>query len=140
MAQKNKTLIIKRGEYGLLLFSRPSSLRGEAQHTTKQSLKDNRLLRSARSDEQNNQIFHLPGLPLEDVTDPTGAGDSFAGGLFGYLAMKDKITIDDLKQACVRGTAMASFSVQNFGTKALENLKKSQIERRVKELHNLVKL
>jgi sugar/nucleoside kinase (ribokinase family) len=140
MAQKNKTLIIKRGEYGLLLFSRPSSLRGEAQHTTKQSLKDNRLLRSARNDEQNNQIFHLPGLPLEDVADPTGAGDSFAGGLFGYLATKDKLTINDLKHACIYGTAMASFCVQDFGTKALQNLKQSQINNRVKQLHNLVKL
>lgn len=140
MGQKNKSLIIKRGEYGLLLFSRPSSLRGEAQHTTKQSLKDNRLLRPARNDEQNNQIFHLPGLPLEDVTDPTGAGDSFAGGLFGYLASKDKLTTGDLKHACVYGTAMASFCVQDFGTKALQNLKQSQIDNRVKQLHNLVKL
>ncbi len=109
MNATHRVLIIKRGEYGLLMFSQ-------------------------------NQIFHLPGLPLEDVTDPTGAGDSFAGGLFGYLAMRDKSKIDDLKHACVYGTAMASFCVQNFSTKALQNLKHSQIELRVKQLHNLVKL
>lgn len=103
------TLIIKRGEYGLLMFSQ-------------------------------NQIFHLPGLPLEDVIDPTGAGDSFAGGLFGYLAMRNKLTLDALKQACVYGTAMASFCVEDFGTKPLQNLKSQQIQKRVKELHNLVKL
>lgn len=111
--RRETTLIIKRGEYGLLMF--------RYSHHRSYSL----------------QTFHLPGLPLENVVDPTGAGDSFAGGFMGYLAKTDNISWANLKTACLYGSTMASFCVQNFGVKGIQNLKQKQISQRVKEFETL---
>ena len=76
-------------------------------------------------------VFSVPGLPLEEVFDPTGAGDTFIGGFLGLLSQNQKITFEAMKTAVVVGSALASFTVQEFGTKALENLSKKQLYQRV---------
>ena len=67
----------------------------------------------------DNEIFCAPALPLEEVFDPTGAGDSFAGGFSGYLTQTGDISFDNMKSAIIYGSAMASFTVEKFGTKNL---------------------
>lgn len=84
------------------------------------------------------QVFFAPALPLEDVFDPTGAGDSFAGGFIGYLAKTNNISFENMKRAIIFGSAMASFSVEKFGTEKLINLKQKEIDERVNEFINLV--
>ncbi len=76
-------------------------------------------------------VFSVPGLPLEEVFDPTGAGDTFIGGFLGLLSQNQKITFEAMKTAVVVGSALASYTVQEFGTKALENLSKKQLYQRV---------
>jgi sugar/nucleoside kinase (ribokinase family) len=78
-----------------------------------------------------NKIFCAPGLPLEEVFDPTGAGDSFIGGFAGYLSQRGKITFDEMKTAVITGSAMASFTVQKFGTECLETLTREQLHQRI---------
>ena len=78
-----------------------------------------------------NKIFCAPGLPLEEVFDPTGAGDSFIGGFAGYLSKRGKITFDEMKTAVITGSAMASFTVQKFGTECLETLTREQLHQRI---------
>lgn len=75
-------------------------------------------------------IFSVPGFPLEEVHDPTGAGDSFAGGFMGFLAGAGRVTDDTLRQAMVYGSVMGSFAVERFGVERLTNLKKSDIKKR----------
>ncbi len=106
LGRGEKIVIIKRGEFGLLMF-------------------------------QKGNIFHLPGYPLEDVVDPTGAGDSFAGGFFGYLAKTDDISWPNLKKACVAGSVMASFCVEKLGTKRLLEIKSLDITQRLKDFKTL---
>jgi sugar/nucleoside kinase (ribokinase family) len=77
-------------------------------------------------------------LPLEDVFDPTGAGDTFAGGFIGYLASTDDISFSNMKRAIIYGSAMASFCVEKFGPERLIKLDKAQIESRVQEFVDLV--
>ena len=84
------------------------------------------------------QVFFAPALPLEDVFDPTGAGDSFAGGFIGYLAQTKDISFDNMKRAIIFGSATASFCVEKFGTQNLVNLKNDQVEARVQEFVDLV--
>jgi sugar/nucleoside kinase (ribokinase family) len=81
--------------------------------------------------------FFAPALPLEDVFDPTGAGDTFAGGFMGYLASTDDISFENMKRGIIAGSAMASFCVEKFGTERLENLSKSEIEDRIQEFVQL---
>lgn len=108
------TLVIKRGEYGALLFF-------------------------------EDKIFSAPGLPLEDIKDPTGAGDSFAGGLMGYLvknlpstgAACCAPTFELLKKACIYGSVMASFNVEEFSLDRLRNLKQEEIDTRYQEFVSL---
>merc|ERR1711991_1260171 len=69
-----------------------------------------------------DQVFFAPALPLEEVFDPTGAGDTFAGGFIGYLAKSGDVSFDNMKNAVVAGSAMASFCVEKFGTEQLMNL------------------
>jgi sugar/nucleoside kinase (ribokinase family) len=76
-------------------------------------------------------------LPLEEVFDPTGAGDTFAGGFIGYLAATDDISFDNMKRAVIYGSAMASFCVEKFGTERLINLDKKTIESRVQAFIDL---
>lgn len=84
------------------------------------------------------QIFFAPALPLEDVFDPTGAGDTFAGGFIGYLAKSKDISFDNMKRAIIYGSALASFCVEKFGTKRLEGLTDAEIQERVQEFVDLV--
>jgi len=84
-----------------------------------------------------NQMFSAPGLPLEEVFDPTGAGDTFAGGFIGYLANTDDISFDNMKRAIIYGSAMASFCVEKFGTERIKNLASDELKSRVNEFVNL---
>jgi len=83
------------------------------------------------------QVFFAPALPLEEVFDPTGAGDTFAGGFMGYLASTDDTSFENMKRAIIAGSAMASFCVEEFGTGKLENLSKSEIENRIRSFVRL---
>jgi sugar/nucleoside kinase (ribokinase family) len=95
-----KTLIIKKGEHGALLF-------------------------------QDDQVFFAPALPLEDVFDPTGAGDTFAGGFIGYIAATDDSSFENMKRAIIAGSALASFCVEKFGTERLLEISHDEIEARI---------
>ena len=86
----------------------------------------------------DNNIFYAPALPLEEVFDPTGAGDTFAGGFVGHLSSCDTIDWEAMKKAIIVGSAMASFTVEKFGIEKLIELDKSQIEQRINEFKNLV--
>lgn len=98
-----KAVVIKRGEYGFVMYC-------------------------------ENRFFILPAFPVDHVVDPTGAGDTFAGGVFGYLAKtKEGLSYANLRQACVHGCLMASFTVQDFGLKALDRVNWSDVEARQAE-------
>ncbi|MFY0644659.1 MAG: sugar kinase [Bacteroidia bacterium] len=84
-----------------------------------------------------NQVYFCPALPLEDVFDPTGAGDSFAGGFIGYLAATDNLSFENFKRAVIYGSAMASFCVEKFGTESLIGLENQAIENRVQQFIDL---
>lgn len=85
------------------------------------------------------QYFILPAYPVVEVVDPTGAGDTFAGGFFGYLARKDNgLTLEDLKHACVHGCITASFTVQGFGVDALRTLTEKDVEDRLEHYTEVV--
>ncbi len=84
------------------------------------------------------QVFYAPALPLEEVFDPTGAGDSFAGGFIGYLAHTKDISFDNMKRAIIFGSATASFCVEKFGTENLVGLTQNQVDERVQEFIDLV--
>lgn len=83
-------------------------------------------------------VFFAPALPLEEVFDPTGAGDSFAGGFIGYLASTRDISFENMKRAIIFGSAMASFCVEKFGTERLNNLSQEEIDERVQDFIDLV--
>ncbi len=154
--QKSDILIIKQGEHGLLLFHRDLSLRVHPKQSINRSLtalgmtqsvrlprpSDASLLRKsfggqvgARND---IRIFNLPGYPLEDVTDPTGAGDSFAGAFMGYLAKTDDLSSHNLKKACAIASVVASFTVEGFGTSTLEKISLKNINNRLSLYKNLI--
>ena len=101
-----KRVVIKRGEYGVLMT-------------------------------REDGFFAVPGLPLEDVRDPTGAGDTFAGGFVGYLAAAPAITDEVVTQAIVAGSTMASFAVEDFGLDCLTALTEPRIKRRFTEFKRL---
>lgn len=86
---------------------------------------------------KEDTIFVAPAFPLEVINDPTGAGDTFAGGFAGYLAKEERIDIDALKRAIVYGSAMASFSVERFGPERLLELTLEEIEQRVENFREL---
>ena len=85
-----------------------------------------------------DEVFFAPALPLEDVFDPTGAGDSFAGGFIGYLAKTKDISFENMKRAIIFGSAMASFTVEKFGTERLIGLSQEDVSNRVQEFVDLV--
>ncbi len=85
------------------------------------------------------EVFCMPALPLRHVADPTGAGDSFAGGFLGYLAQEGGLRPEHLRRAVVYGSALASISVQDVGTKALENLAHEDVLARVREFEALTR-
>ncbi len=107
-----KTLIIKKGEHGALLFG--------------------------TSESGNEEIFFCPALPLEEVFDPTGAGDTFAGGFIGYLASTGKTDFEAMKTAIVYGSAMASFCVEQFGTNKVASISKEDLSARVAQFKALM--
>lgn len=84
-----------------------------------------------------DQIFFAPALPLEEVFDPTGAGDTFAGGFIGYLSKTDNISFENMKCALIYASVMASFCVSKFGTEALETLVEEAVTKRVQEFVDL---
>jgi len=86
----------------------------------------------------SEQVFFAPALPLEDVFDPTGAGDTFAGGFIGHLARTRDISFDNMKRAIIFGSAMASFCVEKFGTERLLEISEEELENRVQEFVDLV--
>lgn len=102
-----KTVIIKKGEHGALLF-------------------------------QGEQVFFAPALPLEDVFDPTGAGDTFAGGFSGYLAKTNDYSFDNMKRAIVYGSALASVTCEKFGTESLGALTRDGLAERLKAFKKLM--
>jgi sugar/nucleoside kinase (ribokinase family) len=85
-----------------------------------------------------NSAFFAPALPLEEVIDPTGAGDTFAGGFIGYLASTQNLSFDNMKRAIVVGSAMASFTCEKFGPERLLELTKPEIDARVQQFVELV--
>jgi sugar/nucleoside kinase (ribokinase family) len=103
-----KTLIVKHGEYGATAFFGDHSF---PKHV-------------------RNRFFHAPALPLAEVIDPTGAGDSFAGGFFGYLASNPEITPAVFKRAMFYGGVMGSFAVERFGTERVQKLTREEIDQR----------
>ncbi len=84
-----------------------------------------------------DQVFSAPALPLAEVFDPTGAGDTFAGGFIGYLAKVGTINFNNMKNALIFGSALASFCVEKFGTEGLKNLSTEAIATRVREFVDL---
>lgn len=85
----------------------------------------------------NEKVFFAPALPLEEVFDPTGAGDTFAGGFCGYLAATDNISFEGLKNAVIHGSNLASFCVERFGTKRMQNLKREEVTERLHQFKTL---
>lgn len=86
------------------------------------------------------EVFFAPALPLEEVFDPTGAGDTFAGGFIGYLAKTNDISFNNMKRAIIHGSAMASFCVEKFGTERLKNVSDDEIESRLNAFIDLVQV
>ena len=85
-------------------------------------------------------VFSAPAYPLEDVFDPTGAGDTFAGGFYGWIAKQGKADEPTLRQAVLYGSALASFCVEKFGPERLKDLTLREIEARVREFHDLARV
>lgn len=85
-----------------------------------------------------DSVFFAPALPLEDVFDPTGAGDTFAGGFIGHIARTKDVSFENMKTAIIIGSAMASFCVEKFGTERLKELSKDDIDRRLAQFQELV--
>jgi sugar/nucleoside kinase (ribokinase family) len=106
LARGPKHLIVKRGEYGVLLFS-------------------------------EKEVFGAPAYPLEEVRDPTGAGDTFAGGFLGYLAATGNRSSEAIRQAIIFGSVMASFTVEAFSLDRLKNLDYKEIEERFRSFKRL---
>ena len=103
-----KYLIIKKGEHGALLFG------------------------------TDDQVFFCPALPLEEVFDPTGAGDTFAGGFVGYLASKGATDFESMKKAVVYGSALASFCVEKFGTERLQSVTQDELNARLSQFEKMM--
>lgn len=85
----------------------------------------------------DEKIFYAPALPLRDVFDPTGAGDTFAGGFSGYITQSNDITFENMKNAIIYGSNLASFCVEKFGTERMENLEREEVNNRLHQFKNL---
>jgi sugar/nucleoside kinase (ribokinase family) len=83
------------------------------------------------------EIFFAPALPLEEVFDPTGAGDTFAGGFSGFITQSENVSFDNLKKAIIYGSNLASFSVEKFGTERMIDLNKDEVVARLKQFKSL---
>jgi sugar/nucleoside kinase (ribokinase family) len=111
-----RALVIKHGEYGATIFFRDGEFAG------------------------GHHPFRAPALPLEEVRDPTGAGDSFAGGFMGYIASQGEVNRRVLKHAMFYGSVMGSFSVERFGTERLQTLTRDEIDERFEVFRELTHL
>jgi sugar/nucleoside kinase (ribokinase family) len=116
LAMGPQALVIKHGEYGATVFFKDGAF-GIGRHP-----------------------FRAPTLPIEAVTDPTGAGDSFAGGFMGYIASQEHLTRDIFKRAMFYGGVMGSFAVEAFGTERLQHLTREEIDERYKVFRELTHL
>ena len=85
----------------------------------------------------NKEVFFAPALPLEEVFDPTGAGDTFAGGFAGFITQSENISFENMKKAIIHGANLASFCVEKFGTERMLNLKKEEVQERLKQFKAL---
>jgi len=85
----------------------------------------------------DKEVFFAPALPLEEVFDPTGAGDTFAGGFAGYITQSENISFDNMKNAIIQGSNLASFCVEKFGTERMVDLNKSEVLSRLKQFKSL---
>jgi sugar/nucleoside kinase (ribokinase family) len=85
----------------------------------------------------NENVFYAPALPLEEVFDPTGAGDTFAGGFAGYIARTEDTSFENMKNAVIYGSTLASFCVEKFGTERMENLQSDEIHKRLQQFKQL---
>ena len=85
----------------------------------------------------NEKVFFAPALPLEEVFDPTGAGDTFAGGFSGSIAQSENISFDNMKNGIIHGSNLASFCVEKFGTERMETLQKEEVQERLKQFKAL---
>lgn len=85
------------------------------------------------------KIFAAPALPLEEVFDPTGAGDTFAGGFIGYMAKAGEVSFENMRNAIIYGSALASFCVEKFGTEKIKNLSPAEVNARVQQFVSLAK-
>jgi sugar/nucleoside kinase (ribokinase family) len=116
LAMGPQALVIKHGEYGATIFFREGAF-GVGRHP-----------------------FRAPALPMEEVRDPTGAGDSFAGGFMGYLASQKEVSREALKRALFYGSVMGSFAVERFGTERLQSLTRAEIDARFQVFRELTHL
>jgi len=116
MAMGPSSLVVKHGEYGATLFHREGA------------------------DGETSKTFKAPALPLEQVVDPTGAGDSFAGGFFGYLASQSELTPATYRRAMFYGSVMGSFAVEKFGTERIAKLTRKEIDDRFLQFRELTHL
>ena len=87
----------------------------------------------------DNDVFFAPALPLEDVFDPTGAGDTFAGGFIGFISKTNDLSFENMKRAVIYGSAMASFTVEKFGTDRIVNLSQEEVSERLQKFLTLTK-
>jgi len=85
----------------------------------------------------DDNVFYAPALPLEEVFDPTGAGDTFAGGFAGYLAKTEDLSFENMKKAVIYGSTLASFCVEKFGTERMKNLKSDEVHKRLQQFKAL---
>ena len=85
----------------------------------------------------DDNVFYAPDLPLEEVFDPTGAGDTFAGGFAGFLARTNDFSFENMKKAVIYGSTLASFCVEKFGTERMLNLKADEVKKRLKQFQQL---
>jgi sugar/nucleoside kinase (ribokinase family) len=85
----------------------------------------------------DDEVFFAPALPLEEVFDPTGAGDTFAGGFVGYIAETENISFNNLRNAVIHGSNLASFCVEKFGTERMLQLSKEEVDRRLEQFKQL---
>ncbi|NQX85389.1 MAG: bifunctional hydroxymethylpyrimidine kinase/phosphomethylpyrimidine kinase [Flavobacteriaceae bacterium] len=84
-----------------------------------------------------DNVFYAPALPLKEVFDPTGAGDTFAGGFVGYLAKSNNLSFENMKNAVIYGSTLASFCVEKFGTERMINLSSKEVYQRLQQFKNL---
>ncbi len=120
MALGPKSLVVKHGEYGATAYFSTRSF-GKLEQTH----------------ELEQRPFRAPGLPLSDVVDPTGAGDSFAGGFYGYIASQGVTTPEVVRKAMFYGSVMGSFAVERFGTERLQTLTRAEIDERFGQLREI---